>query len=143
MPTPLPQLLAEVPALNDPSEPFSYTVDGDTIVARWDIDKANQLHPGEVGELNTEFAVVVSFDEAKGTWKSKDHENTSGWSAGGGGLSWGTSMSSGKSASKGFSVSFGGGDGPKVTTWDTKRMKEPLFAFLEAHGWTKKRGLFG
>jgi hypothetical protein len=38
--TPLPDLLAAVPSLNDPNEPFSYTVEGDRIVGTWDIVKA-------------------------------------------------------------------------------------------------------
>ncbi len=143
MTTPLPQVLAAVPSLNDPQQPFVYEVHGETIVGRWDVDKAALLHPGEVGELNIEFSVTVTFDQAKGTFKAKDQEKSAGWSAGSGGASFGASTFSGKSFSKGGSITFGGGDSPKVTTWDTSRMKQPLFDFLASQGWKHKRGLFG
>jgi hypothetical protein len=37
MTTPLSDLLAQVPTLNDPAQPFVYEVKGDKLVARWEI----------------------------------------------------------------------------------------------------------
>lgn len=74
----------------------------------------------------------------------------SGFSAGSGGLSFGTSTFSGTTNKKEFSFEFGGanktdaGVSP-VLAWsfDTSKIKDPLFAFLEKNGWTHKKGLFG
>ncbi len=150
MPTPLPELLAQVPTLNDPAQPFAYEVVGETIVGRWDIVKAQSLYPNEFTTIDKEFTVTVEFNQGKGTYKSKDHETSSGVQMKSGGLSWGTSTFSGQTTKKEFSFTLGGvhntedGVSP-VLAWsfDTDKVKQPLFAFLEAQGWARKKGLFG
>ncbi len=150
MTTPLKDLLAQVPTLNDPGQPFTYEVVGDTIVGTWDIVRAQSLYPTEFATIDKSFSVTVEFNEAKGTFKSKDHEKSSNASFGTGGLSFGTSGFSGKTSKKEFSFEFGGinktdeGISP-VLAWsfDTSRIKTPLFAFVEQHGWKRKKGLFG
>ena len=150
MPTPLPELLAQVPTLNDPAQPFAYEVVGNTIVGRWDIVKAQSLYPTEFETIDREFTVTVEFNEGKGTFKSKGHETSSGMQANSGGLSWGSSTFSGKTTKKEFSFTLGGvhnteeGISP-VLAWsfDTDKIKQPLFSFLETHGWARKKGLFG
>lgn len=150
MTTPLAELLAKVPSLNDPNEPFSYEVDGNSIVAKWDIVKAKSLYPTEFSTIDKKFQVTVEFDENKGTWKSKDKATSSSSSISSGGISFGSSSFSGKTAGTEKSFEFGGisktkdGLSPVVAySFDTARIKKPLFDFLEANGWTKKRGLFG
>jgi hypothetical protein len=71
-------------------------------------------------------------------------------SVGAGGLSFGSSGFSGKENKKEFSFEFGGinktDDGVSpVLAWsfDTSKIKTPLFAFLEANGWAHRKGLFG
>ena len=150
MTTPLPELLALVPTLNDPTQPFAYEVVGETIVGRWDIVKAQSLYPTEFETIDREFTVTVEFNQDKGTFKSKDHEKSSGMQANSGGLSWGSSTFSGKTTKKEFSFTLGGvhnteeGISP-VLAWsfDTDKIKQPLFSFLETHGWKRKKGLFG
>lgn len=150
MTTPLPELFTQVPTLNRPDVPILYSAEGDTIVARWDVVNAQTLYPTEFETIDRDFRVVVTFDEKKGTYKSKDHDTQVTSSAGRGGLSWGASTFSGKKSGKSFTLKLGGvtntpeGITP-VLAWsfDTARIKDPLFAFLEQHGWTKKRGLFG
>ena len=150
MTTPLPELLAQVPTLNDPAQPFAYEVVGDTIVGRWDIVKAQSLYPNEFETIDREFTVTVEFNQGKGTFKSKDHETSSGMQASSGGLSWGKSTFSGQTTKKEFSFTLGGvhnteeGVSP-VLAWsfDTDKIKQPLFSFLETHGWSRKKGLFG
>ena len=150
MTTPLPELLALVPTLNDPAQPFAYEAVGDTIVGRWDIVKAQSLYPTEFETIDREFTVTVEFNEGKGTFKSKDHETSSGAQVNSGGLSWGKSTFSGKTTKKEFSFTLGGvhnteeGISP-VLAWsfDTDKIKQPLFSFLETHGWKRKKGLFG
>lgn len=150
MTTPLKDLLAKVPTLNDPAQPFTYEVVGDTIVGKWDIVKAQSLYPTEFTTIDKDFTVTVELNEAKGTFKSKDHEKTNNMSWGTGGFSVGSSTFSGKTTKKEFSFEFGGinktedGISP-VLAWsfDTTKIKDPLFAFLEAEGWKRKKGLFG
>ena len=150
MTTPLPELFAKVATLNDPAQPFSYEVVGDTIVGRWDIVKAQSLYPTEFTTIDKDFTVTVEFNEGKGTFKSRDQEKTSNSSFGTGGFSVGSSTFSGKTSKKEFSFEFGGinktedGVSP-VLAWsfDTAKIKDPLFAFLEANGWKRKKGLFG
>ena len=150
MPTPLPELLALVPTLNDPAQPFAYEVVGNTIVGRWDIVKAQSLYPTEFETIDREFTVTVEFNQDKGTFKSKDHETSSGMQANSGGLSWGSSTFSGKTTKKEFSFTLGGVNATEdgvshVLAWsfDTDKIKQPLFSFLETHGWKRKKGLFG
>ena len=150
MTTPLPELLALVPTLNDPDQPFAYEVVGETIVGRWDIVKAQSLYPTEFETIDREFTVTIEFNQDKGTFKSKDHETSSGAQVDSGGLSWGKSTFSGQTTAKEFSFTLGGvhntedGVSP-VLAWsfDTEKIKQPLFSFLETHGWARKKGLFG
>ena len=56
----------------------------------------------------------------------------------------------GKSTKKEFSFEFGGVNktdegvsvDPVVYSFETGRIKEPLFGFLEQHGWERKKGFF-
>ena len=150
MTTPLAELLTKVPALNDPAQPFTYEVVGQTIVGKWDIVKAQTLYPNEFATIDKEFTVTVEFNEGKGTFKSKDHEKTANMSFGTGGFSVGSSTFSGKTTKKEFHFELGGitnaEDGlSPVLAWsfDTDKIKDPLFSFLEAEGWKRKKGLFG
>jgi len=154
MPTPLAELLALVPSLNDPNEPFTYEVKGDSIVGRWNIVSAKSLYPTQYKQVDKKFQVTIDFDEKKGTWKPKEKSSNSGGTIDGDGIKFGGSIGgfSGKSSSKGVSFEFGGVNkkkgedatlAPLVYSWDTAKIKKPLFDFLEANGWTRKKGLFG
>jgi hypothetical protein len=150
MTTPLAELLAKVPSLNDPNEPFTFEVKGDSIIAKWDIVRAKSLYPTEFNTIDKKFQVTVELDEKKGTYKSKDKATSTESSISSGGISFGSSSFSGKTAGKEKSFEFGGinktkdGISPVLAySFDTGRIKKPLFDFLEANGWTKKKGLFG
>lgn len=150
MTTPLVDLLAQVPALNDPAQPFVFEVKGNEIVGTWDIVRAKTLYPKEFATIDKKYSITVTFDEKKGTYKYKDREKSSNSSFGSGGVSFGSSSFSGKTSKKEFSFELGGitqtdeGLSP-VLAWsfDTSRIKTPLFAFLASNGWTHKKGLFG
>jgi len=150
MTTPLAELLAQVPTLNDPAQPFTFEVKGNSLVGKWDIVRAKSLYPKEFKTIDKKYSITVDFDEKKGTYKYKDREKSSGMTVNGGGLSFGTSGFSGKTNKKEFSFELGGinktdeGISP-VLAWsfDTSRIKTPLFAFLDKNGWTHKKGLFG
>jgi len=150
MTTPLPELLAQVPALNDPAQPFTFEVDGSTIIGKWDIVRAKSLYPDEFKTIDKKYSITVELNEKKSTYKYKDREKSTNTSLTSGGLSFGTSGFSGKENKKEFSFEFGGinktdeGVSP-VLAWsfDTSRIKTPLFDFLKKNGWTHKKGLFG
>jgi len=152
MTTPLPELLAKVATLNDPKNPFTYEVKGNTIVGKWDIVSAKSLYPKEFKTIDKKFSITVELDEKKGTWKAKEKSKESGGSVSGGGISFGTSSNtfSGKSTNKSFGFELGGINKTKdgvspILSWsfDSAKIKGPLFDLLEANGWTKKKGLFG
>lgn len=152
MTTPLAELLASVPALNDPAEPFTYVVKGDTIVGEWDIVSAKSLYPTAFETIDKKFKVIIEFDEKKGTWKPKEKSSESGAKVSGGGISFGGSSNSfsGKSSNKEFGFTLGGAHKTKdgisavlAYSFDSDKIKKPLFDFLETNGWKRKKGLFG
>jgi hypothetical protein len=154
MTTPLADLLALVPTLNDPSQPFDYEVSGTTIIGSWNIVSAKSLYPTEFASIDKKFELRVELNEKKGTWKPVEitDQSVSAASSDTVGFSRSASVFSGKSTNKGFSFEFGGvnkKDGedatiaPLVYSWDTAKIKKPLFDLLEANGWKRKKGLFG
>ncbi len=148
--TPLRELLAAVPSLNRPDQPFTYEVDGKKIVGRWDIVKATSLYPSEITHLDKKYKIVVELDEDEGTFDFNEKESETRGKADGGGLSFSKEGFSGKSSKKEFSFEFGGVNktdegvsiNPVVYSFETSRIKEPLFSYLESHGWSRKKGLF-
>jgi hypothetical protein len=148
--TPLAELLAAVPSLNDPDQPFTFTVEGDRIVGRWDIVRATSLYPTEVTHLDKKYRIEVELDEDEHTFDFDEVKTDTHASAGGDGLHFGKDVFKGKSSSKEFSFELGGVNktdagvsmDPVVYSFETSRIKEPLFTFLEQQGWQRKRGFF-
>lgn len=154
MTTPLSELLAQVPTLNDPTEPYAFEAVGDTITGRWDIVHAKFLELRGVGTIDEDYVIVVEFDENKGTYdlteSKKESQSEVTADDGKVGFSFGKSTFSGKSTSKSFNFQAGGvyntPEGNSLTLtykFETSRIKEPLFTFLEGNGWTRKKGFLG
>lgn len=155
MPTPLPQVFAEVPTLNDPDEPYSFAVVGNTITGRWDIVHAKYLDLSGAGLIDKDYVIVVDFDEAKGTFDFEESkaEREAAVKVEDGKISFGGEKKffKGKSIGKELRFEAGGiynkakeGISPTLSyEFETKRIKEPLFTFLERHGWKQKKGFFG
>ena len=149
MTTPLAELLAAVPALNDPKEPFTYEVRDGTIVGSWDIVRATTLYPTEIESINKDYQITVTLDAARNTYEFNERKTSSEGSVDGGGASFNKDFFSGKSTSKEFSFSIGGmsktDDGvsmkPVAYSFSTSRIKDPLFTFLKENGWRRKKGL--
>jgi hypothetical protein len=148
--TALAELLAAVPSLNDPNQPFTYAVEGTTIVGTWDIVKVTSLYPTEVSHVDKDYRLEVELDEDEHTYDYEDDESETGVSVDGDGLHVEKQLFKGKEKKKEFHVEFGGVNktdegvsmNPVVYSFDTDKIKEPLFAFLDEHGWAKKKGFF-
>ena len=148
--TPLADLLAAVPSLNDPSQPFTYSVEGKHIVGTWDIVKATSLYPTEITHIDKEYRLEVELDEDDHTFDYEDEESETSGGVDGGGLHAEKSFFKGKEKKKEFSFEFGGVNktdegvsmAPVVYSFDTDKIKDPLFGFLQQHGWEKKKGFF-
>jgi hypothetical protein len=148
--TALAELLAAVPSLNDPNQPFTYAVEGSTIVGTWDIVKVTSLYPTEVSHVDKDYRLEVELDEDEHTYDYEDDESETGVSVDGDGLHVEKEFFKGKEKKKEFHFEFGGVNktdegvsmNPVVYSFDTDKIKEPLFAFLEQHGWAKKKGFF-
>jgi hypothetical protein len=148
--TPLADLLAAVPTLNDPKQPFTYAVDGKKIVGTWDIVKATSLYPTEVTHVDKDYRLEVELDEDEHQYAYEDHESETQASLDGDGLQVEKDFFKGKEKKKEFSFEFGGVNktdegvsmDPVVYSFDTDKIKDPLFGFLEQHGWEQKKGFF-
>jgi hypothetical protein len=154
MTTAIPELLAAVPSINDPQEPFVFAVEGDRIVGRWDIVRATTLYPAalEVQHVDEDYRLTVELDPDEGTYDFTENRTSTTGSADIDGdtlkLGGQKRFFSGKSTSKQFTFSFGGitkkddeiSVAPLVYSFETSRIKEPLFDFLEQHGWKRKKG---
>ena len=148
--TPLAELLAAVPSLNQPDQPFTYSVEGTHIVGSWDIVKATSLYPTEVTHIDRDYRLEVELDEDDHTFDHEDEEHATRASVDGDGLHVEKSLFKGKEKKKEFSFEFGGINhtdegvsvAPVVYSFDTDEIKQPLFAFLEQHGWERKKGFF-
>jgi hypothetical protein len=148
--TPLADLLAAVPSLNHPDQPFTYAVDGNRIVGTWDVVKATSLYPAEVSHLDKDYRLEVDLDEDEHDYGYEDDESETHAIADGDGIHLGKDFFKGKETKKEFQFEFGGVNktdegvsmDPVVYSFDTHRIKEPLFAFLEQHGWERRRGFF-
>ena len=148
--TSLADLLAAVPSLNDPQQPFTYAVDGTKIVGTWDIVKATSLYPTEITHLDRDYRLEVELDEGEHQFDYRDHESATSAGADGDGVHFQKEFFKGKETKKEFSFEFGGVNktdegvsmDPVVYSFDTDRIKDPLFAFLQQHGWEQKKGFF-
>jgi len=148
--TPLADLLAAVPSLNDPQQPFSYSVEDGRIIGSWDIVKATSLYPTEITHLDRDYRLEVELDEDEHQYSYEDHESSTSARADGDGVSFQKEFFKGKETKKEFSFEFGGVNktdegvsvAPVVYSFDTDRIKEPLFGLLEQHGWEQKKGFF-
>ena len=115
--------------------------------------KATSLYPTELTHIDKTYRLEVALDESEHTYDYVDHESETRASAGGDGLHVEKELFKGKTKKKEFSFEFGGvtassksgsDEGvsmdPVVYSFETSRIKEPLFTFLEQHGWERKKG---
>jgi|GEM_PF-6586728 len=147
MATPWEQVLAEVPALNNPQAPFSYTVDNGAIVGYWDVAKIQMLGLAGASSYSKDYRITVTA-AGDGAIDFTEIGNESEVEVGGDGLSFSASTFKGKQRSFSFGATAGvagtsHGEPTNVAGWsfNDQEIKKPLFDFLEQRGW-KKKGFF-
>lgn len=151
--TPWESVLAQANILNDPQVPFSYSVDGDTIVGTWDMAKITTLALTGVSGRDDSYSITFKR-VADGVFDWNEKRSTREASTGKGSASASTKRFSGKSVSFSFgaTASIAGtskGESTPVAGWSfsTEEIKRPVMDFLAQHGWEKKKGflnrLFG
>lgn len=163
MPTPLVEMLPQIVTLNVPDQPFSYYAEGSQIIGWWDIAKVTSLYPTQASHVDEQYRLNVTLDESAGTYSTNETRTSSEWKATftGDGIEIGGEKEwhYGTRTEKTWSFQFGGlnrsstggsepevGFQPVAYSFDTERIKDPLFAWLESHGWQRKKllgGLFG
>lgn len=155
MTTPLPELLARVTELNDPASPFVFHVEGERIVGTWDIAHVQYVALLGAGQLDQEYRIEVAFQPDDATYDVDEEHRTASFGGGvsptgsfhlGGQTTWtkGRQKRFTAGAVAGAIVNTPEGTGNAAAwTFDTDRIKEPLFAFLERNGWQRRKGFFG
>lgn len=150
MATPWQQVLQQVPTLNDPQAPFSYSVTPEgVIVGFWDVAKIQMLGLAGASTFDKEYRIDVR-PTGDGEIDYTEHHAEASGSVGPSGGSFQKDFFKGKSTQKsfGFSVGVAGtshGEPTNAASWsfDTEAIKKPLLGFLEHHGWQQKKGFFG
>src|SRR3954468_3032828 len=135
--TSLAELLAAVPSLNAPDDPFTYAVDGRRIVGTWDVVKATSLYPTEVSHIDKDYRLEVELDEDEHSYDYEDDESETHAGVDGDGLHFEKELFKGKEKKKEFHFELGGlnktdegiSANPVVYSFDTDRIKGPLLAF--------------
>lgn len=150
MATPWQQVLQQVPNLNNPQAPFSYSVTPEgVIVGYWDVAKIQMLGLTGASSFDKEYRIDIR-PTADGEFDYDEHHSQSQGSVGSGGASFEKQMFKGKGTQKSFGMQIGvggtsHGQPTNAAGWsfDTDAIKDPLFGFLEHYGWRKKKGFFG
>lgn len=155
MPTPLAEMLPQIVTLNVPDQPFSYYAQGNQITGWRDIAKVTSLYPTQVTHADESYRLTVTLNERDATFDYNEVRTSSEWEAGftedglklGGEMEWHT----GKRVEKSWSFQFGGlnrsstggdpevGIDPVAYSFESSRITDPLFGWLQSHGWRHRR----
>ncbi|SEP06549.1 hypothetical protein [Trujillonella endophytica] len=152
MPLTVAETCARIAAeLNPPGQPFGYTCDGNRVLGTWDVADVGYSNLVAGGTIDKDYAITVTLDEGSGTYavvERKSESETHGGLRGDGTIGF----SGKKEAFRGRSVGkqWGGGAALRATshgetghTWsysfETSRIKQPLFDLLASAGWEPER----
>ena len=112
--------------------------------------KATSLYPTEVTHVDKDYRLEVELDEDEHSYDYQDHESETDGQPRRRRAAPGEGALLGQEKKKEFSFEFGGVNktdegvsmSPVVYSFDTDKIKDPLFGFLQQHGWEKKKGFF-
>ena len=138
------ETLTGVASLNRPDQPFSFMVEGTSIIGRWRWQDQTLFAPDSLTNEIREFTFIVDLND-DGTYKERTQEASTTLTAGSGGVGFQKSSFAGNSSRKRFSVSIGkdnqtGEVGVVSTKWDSDMIKRPLREYLANLGWKPKGG---
>lgn len=152
-------MLPQIVTLNVPDQPFSYYAQGNQLIGWWDIAKVGSLYPTQATHADESYRLTVTLNERNGTFDYNEFRKSSEWKAEftddgfklGGEMEW----HSGNRIEKSWTFQLGGinrastggsesevGIDPVLYSFETSRIKDPLFGWLQSHGWQHK-GLLG
>lgn len=139
--------LQSAASLNSPEVPYVFTVEGDTLVGKWDITNSRWFAPAAIRDTERDYKITVTFDETKGTYKTSEETGSFESYAGIGGVGGSYTKFKGTViTSKSFERGIGGEKSESVGVndirFDVSQIKNPLNAFLEQQGWKKQKGFF-
>ncbi len=133
--------------LNNDSNPWDVTVEGNSIVAKWKWMDARFYSLTDVNDETKEYSFTVTLND-KGKWKEKEFQKRENVNIDlqSGKINIGSSFNSGHMIGKSFTMGFGkdkqtGETGILKYKFDTQIIKEPIRKYLTDCGW-KKGGLF-
>jgi hypothetical protein len=137
--------------LNPPGQPFRYTCEGNRVVGTWDIADVSYSNLVAGGTIDKDYSITVTLDESSGTYdfveRRADSQTQGGLRRDGSiGFSGRKDFFKGKTTSK----QWGGGIALNATshgepghTWsysfETSRIKQPLFDLLTGAGWAPEK----
>lgn len=152
-------MLPQIVTLNVPDQTFSYYAEGNQIIGWWDITKVTSLYPTQVTHADETFDPPSPSTRSTGlsaTATSASPPNgrqVSPTTASSSAASWNGAPASASrrvqpSSSAASTAPQPGGDEtevgfqPLVYSFETSRIKDHLFAWLQFHGWNH-RGAIG
>ncbi len=137
--------------LHPPGQPFRYTCEGNRVIGTWDVADVGYSNLVAGGTIDVDYAITVTLDEVAGTYefveRKSDSQTHGGLRSDGSiGFSGQKDLFRGKSIGK----QWGGGAALRATshgesghTWsysfETSRIKQPLFDLLASAGWQPAR----
>jgi hypothetical protein len=152
-PLSLQETLGKVLSLNSEQNPYQYAVSGNDIVGNWKIADVKWVALMGARTIDKQYSITITLDEATRTYAFNEQKTASGskfsFDPMTGSLSFGKTSSSfsGKMTGKEFEVGAGtsvvqGGQQGNIYkySFDTRKIKEPLFSMLKQCGWQQKKG---
>ncbi|HSX48446.1 MAG TPA: hypothetical protein VLF41_03030 [Candidatus Nanoarchaeia archaeon] len=146
MPQSLEVLTQQMLALNTPENPFTVQVQGNQVVATWNIVDAKWYQVFAKAGMKATYQLIVDLDPVKYEAKYTDKNYSIAWEGGLPKVGAEISTFQGKE----FLVSSGAAYGIKDNmqpgeiynfSFDTRKIKRPVFAVLDQCGW-KLKGSF-
>jgi hypothetical protein len=141
-------LAQQMLSLNNPENPFTVEIQGNQVIATWNIIDAKWQQLFYRAAMKETYKLVVTLKPEDTTAKYTEKYSSVSWQAGlpilGGSTSGFKGKTYGSASLKEYNI---GGGAPSLDlahsfNFDTKTIKEPVFAVLAQCGWKLKLSFF-
>lgn len=149
---PLNEVLKKILELNGPDKPYLIKVEGNNIVATWNIFNANWVGITSINQQKNDYKITFTLDEATHEFDYNEILKSKNASLGIGGLSMGGEFQSGKFVVYSKETKYGVGEdktknpgaltAPLEYSFNNADVKKPIIDFLTESGWKKKKGFW-